>query len=136
MWGKLIYASVHMAQQASSWIDNQDKRERIMKAIIVFAYACKAQLHNKSLKDEGGDDLVNKNVISRKELGAICVQTGWEPYYCLEVMRDVMNNVLANEEDMKLHRSAHSAAYLSFEETSRDLATSIGGLIRWVLLCR
>lgn len=125
-----MHASVHMAQQTSSWIGNQEKRERIIKTIIVFAYACKAQLKDKSLKDESGDDLVKKNVISRKELDAMCRQTGSQSYYCLEVMRAVMNDALANKEDIKIHESFRNAAYVSFEETSRDLALGIVGCMR------
>eukprot|EP00984_Skeletonema_dohrnii_P021117 scaffold10466_cov69-Skeletonema_dohrnii-CCMP3373.AAC.2 len=50
LWGKLIYASIHCAQQSQSWMKDREKRERFQNAVITFAWACKAQLRGHGLK--------------------------------------------------------------------------------------
>lgn len=99
---------------------------------ITFAYACKAQLRGNSIKNkvEDGANLVRRGVLAQEELDMIGKQTAWQPYYCIDAMRAVMNEGLLlnnnqNHPDWRL-QSAHQA----MENTIAKLSSTIGGCIR------
>mmetsp|Transcript_329 Transcript_329/g.475 ORF Transcript_329/g.475 Transcript_329/m.475 type:complete len:207 (-) Transcript_329:125-745(-) len=58
-------------------------------------------------------------------------QPGWQAYYCLDVMRAVLNDAMVSDGDANpVSTSMRNASLIALEETIRDLATAIGGLIR------
>lgn len=127
LWGQLIYASIHCAQQSQCWIKNPEKRNRFQNAIINFAWSCKAKLRGNGLQDEDeeGLNLVVRGVLSEKELQVMAVEQGWQPYYCLDVMRYVFTDSM----ETSMSRFC-PGQFKSMEDSIRDMATAIGGLIR------
>lgn len=132
LWGKLIYAAVHAAQQGSSWIQNSNLRDGFVKYLIVFPYASKAMLRGKSLKDEmeEGPTMVSSGLLSQEELNEIAA-TNWEPHFCIDMLRAIMNEELSESHgQVGTKKGIHDTALYPLEDSLRDLAVSIGGMIR------
>ena len=99
--------------------------------IIVFAWACKAQLNGRSLVHAEGPPLVARGMLEQAELDAIGEQAGWQPYYCLDVLRAVMSEAWRREGGTTLPSEAtRTSAYLALESLYVELAKAIGGAIR------
>jgi len=130
LWGDLIYASISTVQQGRCWICNEDQVHRLSSTVIVFAYACKAQLRGKSLCKEDGLKLVQRGILSREELDVATIQSGWEPYYFLDVMRAVISQASFREDNETNLMGGEVAAQLSLEKSIDLLARSIEGMIR------
>jgi len=133
LWGALILSSVHTVQQGRSWISNEEKADRLSCAVITFAYTAKALLRGNSIhnEDEEGLKLVERGILCKEELHMMSLQGGWQPHYCLDVVRAVINQVLAKKGDTNLVGEAmRNAAQLSIEKTLRKMVVSLGGLIR------
>ena len=100
---------------------------------ITFAFACKAQLRGNSLdhEDEDGANLVLRRVLQKEELDMISRQTAWEPYYCIDAMRAVVNRGLAEDRGTtRVPDWRKNSAHESMEVTVCNLATAIGGCIK------
>jgi len=99
--------------------------------IIVFAWACKAQLNGRSLVHAEGPALVARGMLEQAELDAIGEQAGWQPHYCLDVLRAVMSEAWRREGGTTLPSEAtRTSAYLALESLYVELAKAIGGAIR------
>jgi len=133
-WGKLVYATIHCAQQGKCWINDDELSSRFLAINIVFAYASKALLRGNSLssEEEEGPHLVSSGLIQQEELNFIHNQAGWEPYYCIDVMRAITNQAWSHTKNgcTLEDPSARVAAYKALEDSIRDLATSIGPCIK------
>jgi len=132
-WGKLVYSTIHCAQQGRSWIADDHLASRFLVMNIVFAYASKALLRNNSLASEveEGPSLVSAGIIQQGELDAINSQSGWQPYYCIDVLREIINVAWSRENCCNIKdKGAREAAYKALEDTFRDLALSIGPCIK------
>jgi len=130
LWGSLIYAAINTVQQGRCWISNEDQVQRLSSTVIVFAYACKAQLRGSSLSKEEGRKLIQKGFLSRAELDVVTTQSGWEPYYFLDVMRAVISQASLGEDNATNLMGRGVVAQLSLEKSIDTLARAIGGMIR------
>ena len=133
LWGLLIFAAIHTCQQGNAWIRDKALAKRFTHMVVVFAWASKAQLRGNSLGDavEEGADLVSRGLLEKAELEQITSQGGWQPYYCLDVLRAVMNEAWRREGATALSCDAtRQAAFLALESLYKELAKAIGGSIR------
>lgn len=108
-------------------IDDEVLADRLSCLAITFSYACKAQLRGNSIEDieEEGYKLVARGVLSQDELDLIATQKAWQPYYCIDTMRETINDGL-----MKSDSFRENVAHAAMEDTIISLATTIGGCIR------
>ena len=99
---------------------------------ITYAYACKAQLRGHSLNDakEDGPNLVLRNVLSRPELDVLCNQNAWQPFYCIDAMRAVMNEGLQRNDDEEHPDWRKNSAHQAMENTICNLAEAFGGCMK------
>jgi len=130
LWGGLIYAAINTVQQGQCWICNEDQVRRLSSTVIVFAYACKAQLRGNLLREGDGSHLVRRGLLSREELDVATIQSGWEPYYFLDVMRAVISQASLCDGNTTNLMGGGFVAQLSLEKSIDSLARAIGGLIR------
>ena len=133
LWGLLIYASINLAQQFHSTLrQSPHLAARATSFIIVFANASLAHLRGTSLSNlSAGARLVEQGVLEEAELRDIATQTGWEPYYCLDVLRSILCKVHMPSEPGKAAASGLSGgAFQRMENTVDDLGKAIGGSIR------
>ena len=133
LWGTIIVNSIRIVQQARVWIEDPAATVRISQLAITFSYACMAHLRGSSIEDseQEGANLVLRGVLTQRELDAIALQTGWQPYYCIDALRS------AALEGLSKNKGAHdgnswkeNVAHLAIEETTATLASCIGGCIR------
>lgn len=68
-----------------------------------------------------------QGVINDAELEIIAEQPGWQPYYCLDVMRHVFTDAMQTQTGKN---RVCSGQFEAMESSIRDMATAIGGLIR------
>ena len=132
-WGKLIASTMHCAQQGESWIADEELSRRFIIMIIVFAYASKALLRGNSLnsKEEEGDALVSSGLIRQEELDFMNSQSGWQPYYCIDAIREIMNVAWSKKDGCTLNDpGARGAAYRALEVSIENIAECIGACIR------
>lgn len=133
LWGLLIFAALHTAQQGTAWIRDAALARRFTHMLIVFAWASKSQLRGNSLshEDEEGAQLVTRGLLEQAELDQITSQTGWQPYYCLDVLRAVTNEAWRREGGTRLScEASRGSAFRSLEDLYVELAKAIGGSIR------
>jgi len=130
LWGNLIYSAISVVQQGQCWIYNEDQVNRLSSTVIVFAYACKAQLNESSLFKEDGLKLVQRGILSVEELDVVTAQSGWEAYYFLDVMRAVVRRASFCEDNATNLIRGGVAAQLRLEKMIAKLHRSMGGLIR------
>lgn len=134
LWGKLIYASINLAQQGQCWIKEKESLRLLCCAVIGFPFACKCQLRGESIQVDG-ENLLLKGLINQTQLETITKRRGWEPYYFLGAMREAINNGLeesrvANKDNYSYRGSTTQSQLLIFENSLDALAQSIGGLLR------
>lgn len=134
LWGKLIYASINLAQQGQCWINEKESLRRLCCAVIGFPFACKCQLRGESIKEDS-EALLLKGLINETQVETVIKRRGWEPYYFLGAMREAINNGLeqsrvANKENYTYRGSTTESQILIFENSLDALAESIGGLLR------
>lgn len=133
LWGTIIVNSIRIVQQAKAWIEDPAAAVRIGQLAVTFSYASMAHLRGSVIEDDEqeGANLVLRGVLTRKELDAIALQNGWQPYYCIDAIRRAIleglsKNKGANDGNCWKANVAHSA----MEETTATLASCIGGCIR------
>lgn len=88
-WGRL---SMRHSQSGRTWLrQHEDLSERLLKTIIVFAFASKAQLRGLQPHDQlsDGKQLVERGLLDELELDDMASQEGWQPWYCLDVLHAV-----------------------------------------------
>ena len=74
---------------------------------------------------EEGKKLIRRGVLFEKELEVMLREPGWQPYYGLDVMRCVFTDFMQTSESR-----LYPEQLKSMEDSIRDMAISIGGLIR------
>ena len=99
---------------------------------ITYAYACKAQLRGHSLNNtqEDGSNLVRRGVLSQTELDVICNQNAWQPFYCIDAMRAVMNEGLKLNNTEEHPDWRKNSAHQAMENTICNLANAFGGCMK------
>jgi len=129
LWGRLIYAAINAVQQARTGIKDENLLRRFTHSVIVFSWACKAHLRGKRLEDpsQEGSALVARGLLEQAELdhmASLYDSSIWQPYYCLDVMRSVVNEGLRESGETNWQKE------LLIDDSISKLATSIGGMIR------
>jgi len=127
LWGQLIFAAVQLSQQGAAWIDDESRKLRLVNMTVVFAWACKAQLRGHTLQSEPeeGRALVERGLLEEAELEEISEQSGWQPYYCLDVIRAVAEGSFCQQaSEVRVPR------VIALEATLTELSKAIGGSIR------
>lgn len=122
LWGRQIYSSINLVQQASVWIKDKQLVERIVRHVILFSIACKAMLRYQPISEEEAGGLVNPT-----ELKYIQNLQSWHPYYCLEVARACITKGTRESAEGNYYRVE---MFRAMEAEVSSLAVCIGGCIR------
>uniref|UniRef100_A0A7R9ZD09 Bestrophin homolog n=1 Tax=Pseudictyota dubia TaxID=2749911 RepID=A0A7R9ZD09_9STRA len=130
LWGTMIVNCIRITQQARLWIEDELLVDRLECLAITFAYACKAQLREKSIDDEEehGSKLVACGILAQEELNVISRHVAWQPYYCIDAMRSVIYEGLKTSNNQSDWRK--NVALEAMERTICTLSDAIGGCIR------
>mmetsp|Transcript_36691 Transcript_36691/g.82517 ORF Transcript_36691/g.82517 Transcript_36691/m.82517 type:complete len:421 (+) Transcript_36691:330-1592(+) len=92
-WGDMISKCLDLAIMNRRWIAHRALGDKLSRWIIVYAYASKALLRGSSLgaaDDVDGPGLVDRGILSREELDAVCDSPCWQPYFAIEMIRAVL----------------------------------------------
>lgn len=115
------------------WIKDKSLADRMSRFIIVYSYASKALLRGISLTEDKGDgsDLVERGLLTQKELDYMDEHPCWQPHYCLEMLRAILVQVhntdaLVFNTDNKVH----GQLFRCFDNTIKDLNQLIGNCVR------
>ena len=140
LWEKLVYASINATQQARVWFEDEKLLNRFINIVIVFAWTCKAQLRGKRLEDEGEEGhpsiseagkqlgLVKRKLLEEGELAQFESVVGWQPQYCIDIMRAVVHQEFSSGEPKNRY---NLAAKMSMMESSvNGLSKAMSGSIR------
>lgn len=131
LWGALLFACIHLSQQCCGWISDGALKRRVVHMIITFVWASKAQLRDHSIEEADGLQLVERGLLEAAELRTISAQVGWQPYYCLDVIRAVVREAWDSEGGAVFRReSERASALLAIEQTLVEMAKALGGSIR------
>ena len=84
---------MNLAQQGQCWFKERENLRSLCCAIVCFSYACKGQLRGKSIQDDSRY-LLQKGLINMNQLTDVSKRNGWQPYYFLGVMREIIKNDL------------------------------------------
>ena len=132
-WGDIVSSSLELGMMNRRWLSDDDLMDKFSRFIVVFSYACKSLLRGKSLKDEGedGPSLVKKGLLAQKELDIMHEYPSWQPYFCLDVIREVilqahMTPCLRLDESNKVH----GQLFRCFDNTIKELNKLIGNCVR------
>ena len=136
LWGDLIFSAINLAQQGQSSFHDKENLRRLCCLIVNFAFACKSQLYGRSIEDDG-DYLLKRGLISKEELQTVASRLGWQPYYFLGGMREIIDKDLQLSgmmakmgEEYSFKGSTTDAQLIIMDGALGGLASSIGGLIR------
>ena len=78
----------------------------------------KAQLRDHSIEEADGLQSVERGLLEAAELRTISAQVGWQPYYCLDVIRAVVREAWDSEGGAVFRReSERASALLAIEQT-------------------
>ena len=103
--------------------------------MATFPFACKCQLRGETIAKDESQYLLRKGLINETQLQAVSSRRGWEPYYFLGAMREAINNGLeksrmASQHNYSYRGSTTESQLLMFDESLKNLALAIGGLLR------
>ena len=139
LWEKLVYASINATQQARVWFEDEELRKRFINTVIVFAWSCKAQLRGKRLEHEGEGEipsiseagkqlgLVKRELLEEDELAQFAKVEGWQPQYCIDIMRAVVHQEFSSGSD-KIINQATKLSALDYQINA--LSAAMSGSIR------
>ena len=136
LWGDLIFSAINLAQQGQSSFHDKENLRRLCCLIVNFAFACKSQLYGMSIEDDG-DYLIKRGLISKEELQTVASRLGWQPYYFLGGMREIIDKDLQFSgmmakmgEEYSFKGSTTDAQLIIMDGALGILASNIGSLIR------
>jgi len=104
---------------------------------VCFAFACKNQLYGESLESDG-DYLLSRGLISVSEYQNVLQRQGWQPYYFLGALREIIDIDLRtsgqraknNTNVYSFKGSTTDAQLLMMDLALSQMANNIGDLIR------
>jgi len=130
-WGQIITGCLDISMQANRWIADQHIVDCFNRFLIIFSYACKCLLQQSSLSDSGdGNKLMSRYVMTLDELVEFQQHPSWEPYFCLEMLRELLQSAYLVEDGFYLQKNkVHSQVYRCFDNSIKDLNYSIGQCI-------
>jgi len=137
LWGNIIHECIDFSQQVSTWVIHEEYADRLNRLIIVFPYACKAQLRGVSLADpsEAGAELVKKGLLTEEELSYMQSNPAWQPQYFLHLIRTTVARVFIEEYTtgktlfLPKANKIHEKLFSPMERQLNDLARNIGDCI-------
>lgn len=138
LWGALIFAVINLAQQAQPIFIDKENFRRLCCLVVCFAMACKNQLAGDSIEVDS-EYLLSRGLISMKELQHVISRPGWQPYYFMGAIREIIDidlhksskhQVAKGDTDMYSFKGTTHAQLLMMDESLGTMAKSIGGLIR------
>jgi len=113
-------------------MSNIDFADRMNRYLIVYAYACKAQLRGVSVGDREGDSeaLIKRGHLTTEELRDIHNFPSWQPHYCTEMMREIHQTAMLNSGSFYLEKvKMHGQLYRCFDNSIKKLIDLIGDCI-------
>ncbi|KAL7498274.1 hypothetical protein ACHAWT_009229, partial [Skeletonema menzelii] len=137
LWGTLIFAAINLAQQGQGSFTERENFRRLCSLIVCFSIACKNQLCGLSIEADG-DYLLTRGLISKTEYQQVLKRQGWQPYYFLGALRDIIDiDLKMSGQRAKLHNDVYSfkgsttdAQLLMMDGALGQMASIIGDLIR------
>jgi len=137
LWGGIVQQCLDFSEKVSLWIIDKDYSDRLNRLIIVFPYACKAQLRGLSLADptESGASLVRRGLLTEAELRYLDKWPCWQPEFFLDFMRTIISHVFLAEYDrgdvlmIPKSNKIHEKLFSPLEKCVYDLGKSIGDCI-------
>ena len=134
--GDIIAKCLDLNMMNRRWIADADCGDRLSRFIVVFAYACKALLRGISLaeKEEDGEGLVQRGLLTQAELDHMHAHPCWQPHYCIDMIRAIIVEAhkipggrgITFDEGHKLH--AH--VFRCFDDIVKHLSDVIGDCVR------
>lgn len=117
--------------QANRWIKNDDIARCFTRLLVVYMYASKNLLRDSSLYESGdGNDLLKREILKEKELQEIQGASCWEPHFCMEAMRELLQRAFLIKDGFYLEATKiHGQTYRCFDNSIKDLNDRIGRCI-------
>ena len=136
-WGYMITKCLDLAIMNRRWIAHRALGDKLSRWIIVYAYAAKALLRGSSLgaaDDIEGSGLVERGILSREELNAVCNSPCWQPHFAIEMIRAVLVEAhkvpggrgVTFDEANKIH----GQVFRCFDGVIKEMTALIGDNIR------
>mmetsp|Transcript_12153 Transcript_12153/g.27729 ORF Transcript_12153/g.27729 Transcript_12153/m.27729 type:complete len:422 (-) Transcript_12153:206-1471(-) len=136
-WGDMISKCLDLAIMNRRWVAHPALGDKLSRWIIVYAYASKALLRGSSLgatDDVDGPGLVDRGILSREELDALCDSPCWQPYFAIEMIRAVLVEAhkvpggrgITFDETNK----THGQVFRCFDGVIKEMTALVGGNIR------
>ena len=137
LWGALIFAAINLAQQGQGSFTEKENFRRLCCLIVCFSIACKNQLHGLSIEADG-DYLLSRGLIDRMEFEQVVKRQGWQPYYFLGALREIIDvDLRTSGQRAKLNTDIYSfkgsttdSQLLMMDLALSQMANNIGDLIR------
>eukprot|EP00984_Skeletonema_dohrnii_P034185 scaffold33483_cov167-Skeletonema_dohrnii-CCMP3373.AAC.2 len=137
LWGTLIFAAINLAQQGQGSFTEKENFRRLCALIVCFSIACKNQLYGQSIEADG-DYLLTRGLISKTEYEQVIKRQGWQPYYFLGALREIIDVDLkmsgqrakTNNDVYSFKGSTTDAQLLMMDGALGQMASIIGDLIR------
>jgi hypothetical protein len=126
-WGDIISSSLDLGMMNRRWLEDDDLMDKCSRFIVVFSYACKSLLRGKSLKDEGedGPSLVKKGLLTQKELDLMHEYPSWQPYFCLDMIREVILQAHKTVFDLTKTTKSMANCFVASITLSKNLTSSL-----------
>ena len=129
LWGRQVYASRHLMQQASAWVPDVGLRARMKAAIDSFAMSSKQVLR----EGEEEPELNLRNlqaelveILGREEAAFVLAMKSPRAYYFLEVLRACARENFS----LQVADSTNIAAAAAMEDAIKTLSRCLGGSMR------
>lgn len=135
LWGDIISKSLELTLMNRNWITDEKLADKFSRFVVVFAYSSKSLVRGKSLSEEGedGPDLVNRGLLSQEELDVFDEMPCWQPYFCIQVLRDILVEAFNTPKGKGIcfdaDHKVHGQLWRCFDNSLKDMANYIGGCV-------
>ncbi len=125
-----------MGMMNRRWFADEDLQDQMSRFIVVFSYACKSLLRGKSLMGEGEDGpaLVQRGLLTQKELDLMHKSPSWQPHFCLDVIREIIVqlHMIPGGKGLRMddNNKVHGQLFRCLDNTLKDMNTLIGNCVR------
>jgi hypothetical protein len=125
-----------MGMMNRRWFADEELQDQLSRFVVVFSYACKSLLRGKSLAEEGEDGpaLVQRGLLTQKELDLMHTYPCWQPHFCLDVIREVILqlHLIPGGKGLRLddENKVHGQLFRCLDNTVKDMNILIGNCIR------
>jgi len=125
-----------MGMMNRRWFADEELQDQMSRLIVVFSYACKSLLRGKSLMGEGEDGpaLVQRGLLTQKELDLMHKSPSWQPHFCLDVIREIIVqlHMIPGGKGLRMddNNKVHGQLFRCLDNTLKDMNTLIGNCVR------